>query len=70
MDIDELRVVHDQEQLRPHLVKMLETERITPFPIVKQQRPETCVHKVEVSLSFATIGSLISLISEIEHSEI
>ena len=47
LDIDPLCVVFDQEQLRPHLVKSLETGAISSFPILKKRRPATRVSKVE-----------------------
>ena len=48
LNIDPLKVVHDQEQLRPHLIQLLEKETITSFPVLKRQRPATSVSNVEL----------------------
>ena len=47
LDIDPLFVVFNQEELRPHLAKTLETGKVTQFPTVKRRRPATRVSKVE-----------------------
>ena len=52
LDIDPLSVVFDQEQLRPHLVKSLETGTISSFPVLKHRRPATRVSRVETCLIY------------------
>ena len=52
LEIDLLRVLYDREQLRPHLVKIVEADKVTPLPVLKHLRPATRVSKVEVRLIF------------------
>ena len=52
LDIDPLCVVFNQEELRPHLAKTLETGKIAQFPTMKRRRPATRVSKVETLLVY------------------
>ena len=47
-----INLVLDQEELRPHLVKSLETNTVTAFPVLKHGRPANRVRKVEVCFLF------------------
>jgi hypothetical protein len=50
--VDPVTVVFDNEELRPHLAKVLETQRITPFPVKKRRRPADPVASVQDCLIY------------------
>ena len=52
LDVDPLTVVLNKEELRPHLIMILETQRVSAFPVVKHCRPANRVTKLEMCLVY------------------
>ena len=50
--VDPVIVIFNNEELRPHLAKVLEAGTITPFPVTKHRRPADRVTKVENCLIY------------------
>lgn len=51
-NMDPTTVVFDNEELRPHLAKILETRKIAPFPVSKHRKPANPVGKVQSCLVY------------------
>ena len=52
LGMDPLSVILNRDELRPHLVKSLETRTISIFPVKKHRRPVNRVTKVEICLVY------------------
>ena len=52
LNVDPTSVVFDQEQLRTHLIRCLEKEEISEFPVIKRRRPASRVTKIEICLVY------------------
>ena len=49
---DPTTVVFDQKQLRHHLIKSMETNTISSFPVIKTRRPKSKVSKVQTCIIY------------------
>ena len=58
-NMDPTTVVFDNEELRPHLAKILETRKIAPFPVSKHRKPANSVGKVQSCLVYCPVGCLM-----------
>ena len=52
LDMDPLTVTFDQELLRPHLISILESKKVVPFPVRKNRRIATRIVKLEECLIY------------------